>query len=72
MYGDKIYSNVPTLLDKETGKMVLFIVGRNYTGCRRYSIIEVYEYKYDELNRWTEKYVVFDNRKVLLEKRIYK
>lgn len=52
--------------------MVFFIVGSRYTGCRRYAIIEVYEYTYDKLNRWTEKYVVFDNRKILLEKRVYK
>ncbi len=65
-YGDKVYSNIPTLLDKETGKMVMLIGGS------RHSIVEKYDYTYDKLNRWTEKYVLFDNRKVLLEKRIYK
>lgn len=65
-YGDKVYSNIPELLDKETGKMVILIGGS------RHSIIEVYEYSYDKLNRWTKKYVVFDNKKVLLEKRIYR
>jgi len=65
-YGDKVYSNIPTLLDKETGKMVMLLGGS------RYSIVENYYYTYDSLNRWTEKYVLFDNRKVLLEKRIYR
>ena len=38
----------------------------------RYSAVEIYEYTYDKLNRWIEKYVIFDNKKVLLEKRFYK
>lgn len=65
-YGDKVYSNMLTLVDKETGKMVMLIGGS------RHSIVEKYDYSYDKLNRWTEKYVLFDNRKVLLEKRIYR
>lgn len=71
-FGDKVYSNIPTLLDKQTGEMELFVVGLRFTGCRRYSIIELYEYTYDKLNRWTEKYVIFDGRKILVEKRIFK
>lgn len=65
-FGDKIYSNMPTLIDKETGKMVMLIGGS------RHAIVEKYDYFYDKLNRWTEKYVLFDNRKVLLEKRKYR
>lgn len=65
-YGDKIYSNIPTLLDKETGKMVLLFGGA------RHSIVENYVYTYNRLNQWTEKYVLFDNQNVLLEKRIYR
>ena len=63
--GDINYSNVPTLLDKETGKMI-WLLGGN-----RFSVVEAYEYNYDNLNRWTEKYVVIDDRKVLVEKRLY-
>ncbi len=64
-YGDKIYSNIPTLMDKETGKMVLQIGGN------RHWYLEEYEYTYDKLNRWIEKYVIYTNKKVLLETRIY-
>jgi hypothetical protein len=64
--GDIINSNIPSLLDKETGKMAVLIGGN------RHSIVEIYEYRYDKLFHWTQKYVVFDNKKVLLEKRIYK
>lgn len=65
-FNDKVYSYIPTLLDKETGKMVVLIGGN------RHSITESFEYKYDNKNRWIEKYVIFDNKKVLLEKREYK
>ena len=65
-YGDKIYSNVPTLKDKKTGKMIRQIGGN------RHWFLEEYEYTYDKLNRWIEKYVIYDNKKVLLETRIYK
>jgi hypothetical protein len=65
-FGDKIYSNMPTLIDKETGKMIRLIGGT------RHWFLEEYNYTYDDLNRWTEKYVVYDNKNVLLEKRIYK
>ncbi len=65
-FGDKIYSNMPTLTDKETGKMVRLIGGT------RHWFLEEYFYTYDNKIRWTEKYVVYDSKKVLLEKRIYK
>ena len=65
-YGDKIYSNVPTLMDTTTGKMISLIGGN------RHWFLEEYEYTYDKLNRWIEKYVTYDNKKGLLETRIYK
>ena len=65
-YGDKIFSNVPTLADKKTGKMIMLIGGN------RHWFLEEYEYTYDKLNRWIKKYVIYDNKKVLLETRIYK
>lgn len=65
-HNDIAYSYIPTLLDKETGKMVTLIGGN------RHSVTETFEYKYDNKNRWIERYVLFDNKKVLLEKRDYK
>ena len=63
---DIIYSYIPTYIDKETGKTVVLIGGN------RHSVTETYEYKYDNLNRWIEKYVIFEKKKILLEKRDYK
>lgn len=65
-FDDIVYSDIPTLLDKETGKMVMLIGGN------RHSVTETFEYKYDNKKRWVKKYVIFDNKKVLLEKRDYK
>jgi hypothetical protein len=65
-HGQKRYSHMPTLLDKETGKMVMLLGGA------RHAIIEQYTYTYDRLNRWTKHYAVFENKKVLLETRKYK
>lgn len=65
-HNDIAYSYIPTLLDKETGKMVTLIGGN------RHSVTETFEYKYDNKNRWIERHVLFDNKKVLLEKRDYK
>jgi len=64
-FGDIIYSNVPTLLNKETGKMEPQIGGS------RYAVVEEYEYVYDESNRWIEKYVVYDGKRKLLLKRFF-
>jgi hypothetical protein len=41
-------------------------------GGNRHSITETYEYKYDDLNRWTEKYVIYDDKRILAMKRLYK
>ena len=65
-YGDIIYSILPTVVGEETNGLALFIGGN------RHSAVEKYEYTYDSLNRWTEKYLVFDGKKVLHEKRLYK
>ena len=65
-FGDIIYSHLPYLLDKETGKMAVLIGGN------RHSVVEEYEYLYDKFNRWIEKYVIYDGKKMLLEKRIFK
>lgn len=64
--GHLVYSILPTIVGVDTEGLALFVGGS------RHSAIENYKYTYDKLNRWTEKYVVFDNKKVLLEKRIYK
>ena len=53
-------------MDTTTGKMISQIGGN------RHWFREEYEYTYDKLNRWIEKYVTYDNKKVLLETRIYK
>jgi hypothetical protein len=65
-FGDICYSYIPTLLDKSTGTMYRLIGGN------RHSITETYEYKYDDLNRWTEKYVIYDDKRILAMKRLYK
>ena len=65
-YGDMTYSILPTIVGEKTKGMALFVGGN------RHSPIEEYEYTYDSLNRWTKKFVFFDGKKVLLEKRKYK
>ena len=64
--GHIVYSILPTIVGVDTKGLALFVGGS------RHSAIENYEYTYDKLNRWIEKSVIFDNKKVLLEKRIYK
>lgn len=67
-FGDIVYSNIPTLIDNLTGKVnEPLLLLRN-----RYSVVENYEYKYDESNRWTERYVIHKQKKILLNKRLYK
>lgn len=63
--GDKVVSNMPTLEDQKTGNEVVLVGGG------RHAILERYEYTYDRKGRWKEKYVVFDDKRVLLEKRFY-
>lgn len=63
--GDLEYSILPTLVGRDTKGLALFIGGT------RRAAIENYEYTYDKLNRWTEKYVVYDGKKLLFEKRKY-
>jgi hypothetical protein len=64
-FGDIVYSYIPTLQDKETGKMIMMLGGN------RHWYEEEYTYTYDKQNRWVEKYVVYNNKKVLIEKRVY-
>jgi hypothetical protein len=64
--GDLSYSIIPDLVGKDKKGLAIFIGGN------RFSAIEEYEYVYDNLNRWTEKFVVFENKKLLFEKRKYK
>jgi len=59
-FGDVIYSNWPP-----------FAYG-SWAGGSRYSVVEIYEYTYDKQNRWTEKYVICDGKKILLDKRKYR
>lgn len=40
-------------------------------GGNRHWYEEEYTYTYDKQNRWVEKYVVYNNKKVLIEKRVY-
>jgi len=40
-------------------------------GGNRHCYLEKYEYVYDNLNRWIEKYVVYDGKKLIIEKRIF-
>lgn len=63
--GDKVVSNIPTLEEHKTGNEVVLVGGN------RHAILERYEYTYDRKGRWKEKYVVFDDKRVLLEKRFY-
>lgn len=64
--GDISYSIIPDLVGKDKKGLAIFVGGN------RYSAIEEYEYVYDKLNRWIEKYMVFENKKLLIEKRKYK
>jgi hypothetical protein len=65
-FDDLIYSLLPELVGKEKGDYAIFIGGK------RIDAEEYYEYEYDELNRWTKKYIIIKNKKNLLETREYK
>ena len=65
-HGDIIFSNCPTLLNNETGEMYLRVGGN------RHSVVEEYQYKYDNSNRWIMKYLILNNKKILLEQRRYR
>lgn len=64
--GDFSHSIIPDLVGMDKKGLAIFIGGN------RYSAIEEYQYVYDSLNRWTEKYVVFEGKKLLIEKREFK
>lgn len=63
---DLVYSIMPQLEGKENDSLAIWIGGD------RLAAEEFYEYTYDELNRWTEKYVIVNNHRILLETRKYK
>jgi hypothetical protein len=63
--GDISYSIIPDLVGKDKKGLAIYIGGN------RFSAIEEYEYVYDNSNRWTEKYVVYEGKKLLIEKREY-
>lgn len=64
--GDLKYSLIPSIVGKEDEQLAIWIGGS------RHAPEERYEYTYDDQNRWTEKYVIFKDQKVLLETRKYK
>jgi hypothetical protein len=64
--GHLIYSILPSIVGVDKKGLAIFIGGS------RYSAIEKYEYTYDVLNRWTEKYIIYDDKKILHQMRIYK
>jgi hypothetical protein len=64
--GDIVYSLKTPFIHKETDSLAIYIE------CIRLDAEEYYEYTYDEYNRWTEKFVVIDDQRILLETRKYK
>lgn len=64
--GDLCYSLIPSLIGKEDEQFAIFVSGN------RYAPEEHYEYNYDNQNRWTEKYLVYKDNKVLLYTRKYR
>lgn len=65
-HGDKNYSLIPSVVGKENEPLAIWIGGG------RHAPEEQYEYTYDIENRWIEKYVIYEDKKVLLETRKYK
>lgn len=64
--GDLSYSLIPSVVGKENEPLVIWIGGN------RHAPEERYEYTYDEQNRWIEIFVVYKDKKVLLETRKFK
>jgi hypothetical protein len=64
--GNLSYSLIPGIVGKEDEPLAIWVGGN------RHAPEERYEYTYDNQNRWTEKYVIFKGKKVLLETRNYK
>jgi hypothetical protein len=64
--GDIKYSLIPSIVGKEDELLTIWVGGS------RHAPEEMYEYTYDDKNRWTQKYVAFKDRKVLLETRKFK
>tara|TARA_R110002049_G_scaffold305808_1_gene503300 strand:- start:929 stop:1696 length:768 start_codon:yes stop_codon:yes gene_type:complete len=64
--GDLSYSLLPSFVGKEKEPLAIWVGGR------RYAPEEKYKYTYDTKNRWTRKYRIVEDDKVLFEKRTYK
>ena len=64
--GNLSYSLIPSLVGKENERLAIWVGGT------RRAPEERYEYTYDKQNRWKEKYLIYKDKKVLLEKRKYK
>ncbi len=65
-HGDLKYSLIPSIVGKEDEPLAIWVGGS------RHAPEERYKYSYDDQNRWTERYVIFKDKKVLLETRKYK
>lgn len=63
--GDLSYSLIPSLVGQENEPLAIWVGGT------RHAPEERYEYLYDKENRWIEKFLIYRNKKVLLEKRKY-
>ena len=66
MNGDLCYSLIPSIVGKEDEPLAIWFGGN------RHAPEERYEYTYDNQNRWTKKYLVYKDKRVLHEKRKYK
>ena len=64
--GNLSYSLIPSIVGKENGPLAIWVGGS------RHAPEERYDYSYDNQNWWTEKYVIYKDKKVLLETRKYK
>lgn len=75
-FGDIIYRKMEEYLDSGLSKIIYSSGGNRIqmikTSGNTRLMIEEFEYTYDKLNRWIEKYDIFPDRKVLREKRIYR
>jgi len=65
-HGYLSYSIIPSIVGKEKEPLAIWVGGG------RYAPEERYEYKYDRQNRWIEKYILYRDKKVLLETRKFK
>jgi hypothetical protein len=64
-HGYLSYSIIPSIVGKENEPLAIWLGGR-------YAPEERFEYKYNRQNRWIEKYILYRDKKVLLETRKFK